>query len=93
MEILADTPILGNHSEIIDLDAKFIEYLESDGLYLEESQYTSQFSDSEEYDQEEAIGVNPSTAFPEVHAKVEKALKALGGCVVPKFNWTVPKVE
>ena len=100
MQILADTPILGVKAEIIDLDAKFIEYLESDGLYLEETQYTSQFSDSDgssrESEQEEAENIltsKPSVAFPEVHEKIEKAVKELGGCVVPKINWTVPKVE
>jgi hypothetical protein len=100
MQILTDTPILGARSEIIDLDAKFIEYLESDGLYLEETQYNSQFSDSDRSSTEsdpkedgDILSFKPSDTFPEVHRKIENVLKGLGGCVVPKVNWTVPKVE
>lgn len=99
-QILKDTSILGAEYEIIDLEDKFIEYLESDGIYLEETQYISQFSDTEDehYDADEQITEEsstqkPSDIFPETHAKIEAAIKSLGGCVVPKLNWTVPKVS
>lgn len=98
-QVLNDSPIMGMGYEIIDLDDKFVEYLESDGIYLEETQYTSQFSDIEDenydtddHDNNERSVQKPSDMFPETHSKIEAAMKRLGGCVVPKVNWTVPKV-
>lgn len=100
--VLTDTPILGRRFEIIDLDDKFIEYLESDGMYLEDTQYTSQLSDSEnegpiqlvkeEEVEEDSPQAKPSLLFPETHGKIIAAIEKLGGSVVPKVNWTVPTV-
>lgn len=94
---LNEIPLLGSNFKIIELDEKFIEFIESDGLTLEsEDQYTSTLSGSDEYseaDSDNAITFcKPSEKFPELHELIKNAIEDLGGTVVPKLNWTVPKV-
>lgn len=94
---LNEAPLLGSNFKIIELDEKFIEFIESDGLTLEdEDQCTSTLSGSDEYydsDSEYAVAFcKPSEKFPELHELIKNAIEDLGGAVVPKLNWTVPKV-
>lgn len=95
---LKEVPLLGSNSKIIELDEKFIEFIESDGLTLDnESTYISTLSDSDEYSETESDNsvtyCKPSEKFPELHKIIKDAIEALGGAVVPKLNWTVPKVQ
>ena len=94
---LTEVPLLGSNFKIIDLDEKFIEFIESDGLVLEdEDRYISSLSGFDEYseaDSDNAVTyLKPSEKFPELHELIKSAIKDLGGTVVPKLNWTVPKV-
>ena len=34
-----------------------------------------------------------AAAFPEVNTAVQEAITALGGTVIPKLNWSCPKVK
>lgn len=96
--ILHNAPLLGGNSVIIDLDKSFVEYLESDGIFLEKllcATSSSKFSDSEDYSSEsdfEQGHLVPSQIFTEIHEIIVKKIAFLGGCVVPKLNWTVPLV-
>lgn len=97
--MLQNVPILGQRYEIIDLDISFIEFLESDGISLDEDRpFTSGFSSSDEdypdnQSDSSAKYFKPSDIFPETHEKIKLSLQSLGGSVVPKLNWTVPKVK
>jgi hypothetical protein len=35
----------------------------------------------------------PKTRFPDLHGAIEAAISALGGAVLPKLNWSAPKVR
>lgn len=90
-------PILGSEFRIIDLDLNFIKYIESDGIILEDDVFSlgsslgdSNFSDND-YEKSK-VDIKPSDLFPEIHQKIQNAISFLGGCVVPKLNWTVPTV-
>ena len=95
---LEKTPIWGLKFEIIDLDNSFIDFIESDGLYLDDDgPTTSGLSSSDEvYSDEDSDKVlslrKPSEIFPSLNEKIQKSISYLGGTVVPKLNWTVPKV-
>lgn len=97
---LRNVPILGSKFEIIDLNNNFIDFLESDGMTLDdESQFTSGFSGSDEdytdSDTDNSVSIQylkPSEQFPEIHEKIRTAVNSMGGSVIPKLNWTVPKV-
>jgi hypothetical protein len=89
--------LLGLNFKIIELDEKFIEFIESDGITLDdEDQYTSALSESDEYSDtgsdNTVMYFKPSEKFPELHKLIKSAIENLGGAVVPKLNWTVPKV-
>lgn len=95
---LANVPLLCSKFETIELDEKFIEFIESDGLILEEENtYVSALSSCDELsesDSDHSVSYYvPSEKFPEVHENIKNAIKTLGGVVVPKINWTVPKVD
>ncbi len=95
---LKNVPILGSKYEIIDLNKDFIEFLESEGMALDDDRpFTSGFSSSDEdYPENDSdISVKyfkPSEKFPEIHEKIRNAVNSMGGSVIPKLNWTVPKV-
>lgn len=94
---LNEVPLLGSKFKIIELDERFIEFIESEGLTLDdENQYTSTLSDSDETSETDSYNsakyFKPSEKFPELHEILKSAIEILGGAVVPKLNWTVPKV-
>lgn len=98
--LLKEVPVLGLKFDIIELNNDFIEFLESDGLTLDEERpFISGFSSSDDYSSEEEECSEfihkfiPSDKFPELHNKIKSAIQDLGGVVVPKLNWTVPKVS
>lgn len=97
--ILSKFPLLGSEYEIVNLDNEFIKFIESDGIILDEDiiSLRSSFDDFENdhFDFElesESSKLKPSELFSDIDQKIKKAIKSLGGCVVPKLNWTVPKV-
>eukprot|EP00038_Savillea_parva_P009025 m.180735 g.180735 ORF g.180735 m.180735 type:complete len:532 (-) comp15086_c0_seq1:102-1697(-) len=91
-------------SRIIPLPESFVDYLQDDGPLLlpDTSNPTnatfknvdSDDSDSEQWaaraedrgDQDRDL---PS--FPELEAKIQKAIDSLGGAVFPKLNWSAPR--
>lgn len=96
---LKNVPILGSKFEIIELGSDFIDFLESDGLFLDDDKHilSSLSSSDEEYSDSdsETVGASyrkPSETFPVLNEKIKNAIFSLGGTVVPKLNWTVPKV-
>lgn len=98
-ENLVRAPLLGSTYKIIELDENFIEFIESDGLALDEDNpYTSalsssdEFSDSDYSDQPVSYS-KPSEKFPKLNELIKCSIESLGGAVVPKLNWTVPKVN
>lgn len=96
---LRNAPVLGHKYDIIDLSSDFIDFIESDSLILdEESSFVSGFSSSEEYlsdneSNEIVQSLIPSKRFPELHNRIKSSILDLGGIVIPKLNWTVPKVQ
>lgn len=95
---LRNVPVFGCKYEIIEVEMNFIDFLERDGLFLDDSKpFISAFSDNDEEYSEGESEVNvshltPSECFPDLNEKIKNAISNLGGTVVPKFNWTVPKV-
>lgn len=98
---LSDFPILGSEFRIIDLDKNFIKFIESDSIILEDDVFSleSSFDDSNCYSsdndcekEKSKVDLKPSILFPEIHRNIQNAISFLGGCVVPKLNWTVPTV-
>ncbi|KZF21354.1 D123-domain-containing protein [Xylona heveae TC161] len=84
-------------ARLIPLTAPFLSYLRADGIILppedpqardddEDSGIFSSDSSTVSDDQED-----PSTQFPEVHARINEVIDELGGRVVPKLNWSSPK--
>lgn len=96
---LGNVPILGSKFEIIDLEDSFLDFIESDGLFLNDdgvplesglSSSDEEYSDSDA--EENASSRKPSELFPILNEKIQNSITSLGGIVVPKLNWTVPKV-
>ena len=96
---LPSVQLLGGRWEEIVVDKDFIEFLKEDGLVLDEVKHSSQSSWSDEEDewedQESSNStsreiVTPSKRFPDLHDQILDSIRRLGGCVVPKLNWTVP---
>ena len=46
---------------------------------------------ADDVDREEEQEEDPSTAWPDIHHRVQDAIKKLGGAVYPKLNWSAPK--
>lgn len=98
---LKEIPVLGSEFDIIDLNADFVEFLESDGLTLDEERpFISGFSSSEDYssseedcDEDNSKMCIPSERFPELHERIKYSIQRLGDVIIPKLNWTVPKVQ
>lgn len=96
---LLGAPLIGSTYKIIELDEKFIEFIESDGLALDEDNpYTSALSSSDEFsesdDSDQPVSYfKPSEKFPKLNELIKSSIETLGGSVVPKLNWTVPKVN
>ena len=100
---LGNVPLFSPLYEIIELDENFINFLESVGMYIDDDIIVSSFSseDEEKHDELTCRNANeaqndclmPSKAFPDIHDKIIMSIKELGGYVVPKINWTVPKVS
>lgn len=47
--------------------------------------------DSGYSDEDDDDELDPSTAWPEIHEKVQSTIDELGGKVIPKLNWSAPK--
>lgn len=71
-------------SEVIKLPQTFVNYLHQDGIYLPPSK-----DEIEEQNREEISSKAPS--FPDLQAKIERAINQLGGAVFPKLNWSAPR--
>jgi len=93
---LKKAPLLCPRYEIIDLNNEFIHFIESDGLILDDDTFVSSFSSDDDFSDNETDAhesyIKPSEAFPLLHANIKHVFESLGGSVVPKLNWTVPKV-
>lgn len=91
-------PILGGKYELISLDERFFEFLESDGLILDhdttlESSFSSSEEDSIEDSDDTELLFTPSAIFPDIDSKIKHVVSNFSNGVVPKINWTVPKVN
>ncbi|CAB76024.1 translation initiation factor eIF2 assembly protein [Schizosaccharomyces pombe] len=69
------------------IPATVLKYLHEDSIYVEQPMNTVEEVDSEE-DEESAPAYYPER---EAIQLIEKAIKELGGAVVPKLNWSTPK--
>lgn len=85
-------------SKVIELSPNFVVYLKSDGIVLpdaEETLYSNSltgYSDSDSDDGwDEEISATRTSLFPDLKAKVESAIKELGGSIFPKLNWSSPR--
>jgi hypothetical protein len=85
---------------------EFLEWLQADGVILpptvalsstgrERSQEEGSDDDDEEgteWQREENVSASsPSSSFPAFEAALTEAIAELGGAVVPKLNWSVPR--
>ncbi|KAJ8047217.1 hypothetical protein HOLleu_06163 [Holothuria leucospilota] len=70
-------------SKIIPLDDAFVKHLLADGIYLPDSDNSSDDSENNE--------TAKKASFPELQALVETKIQDLGGSVFPKLNWSSPK--
>ncbi|CCG80865.1 Cell division cycle protein 123 [Taphrina deformans PYCC 5710] len=80
------------------LPAAFIQYLNEDGLMLPQDSRTmkrfealSSDSEASDFEDEGFEEEDPTDAFRELHDTIEREIRALGGAVVPKLNWSTPK--
>ncbi len=91
---LKNVNIIGKEWRIIDIDDSFMKFLESEGIYLydTDTKFESKFSDSE-YDDIIDSDSNEKKCLisKEFNEKIVKIISELGA-VVPKINWTVPTV-
>jgi len=93
-------------SRIVPLPTRFVEYLLDDGpLVLPDSEnpttatFRDQDSDDEDSEQWEAVQCDdgdaaadtPAPAFPDLEARISRAIARLGGTVFPKLNWSAPR--
>jgi hypothetical protein len=89
-------------SKIIPLSSKFIDYLLADGIHLptntrpsgiEELSTDDETWDVEEEEEEEEEKPPYFDAVKKVEAKVQEAIRQLGGEVMPKLTWSAPKAS
>lgn len=83
------------------LPLSFIEYLNEDGLVLPQDSRTitkkieelldSDASDTSDFEDEGFSEEDPTESFVELHEQIQREMRALGGAVVPKLNWSTPK--
>lgn len=82
-------------SRIIHLNDAFLAYLRADGIILPPEPWTSNTDiDSDSgfgTDSDSDDDVDPSSAWPDIHARVRSTIVELGGKVLPKLNWSAPK--
>jgi len=77
------------------LNDVFLNYLRADGIILPPEPSTSNteidtdsgFGTDSDSDEDE----NPSSSWPDLHARVRSTIAELGGKVLPKLNWSGPK--
>jgi D123 len=82
-------------SRILHLNEAFLTYLRADGIILPPEPSSSNadvnsdsgFGTDSDSDDEE----DPSSSWPELHARVRSTIAELGGKVLPKLNWSAPK--
>ncbi|GAA5999825.1 hypothetical protein JCM10207_005928 [Rhodosporidiobolus poonsookiae] len=80
---------------------EFLDYLESDGLFLPEGSGpmgVSELSDSEDEDEEQPTSDSDSDdepartfSFPHLDAEIRAVLQRYDGAVFPKLNWSSPQ--
>lgn len=81
------------------LPGSFIRYLNEDGLMLPQDykveakieQLDSESDSHTTFGDEGFSEEDPTDAFQELHEQIGSSIKALGGSVVPKLNWSSPK--
>lgn len=80
-------------SSIIELPNDFVEYLLADGVVLPEGVEPGATEDGISDDEELKEVLNTSSEVPrfeDLNAEIRKAIKALGGEVTIKLNWSAP---
>lgn len=73
-------------SEVIKLPQSFVNYLLEDGIYLPLSK-----DEIAEQNIQDVGSSKVRPSFPDLQAKVERAINQLGGEVFPKLNWSAPR--
>jgi len=79
---------------ILDLPGSFIEYLESDGLFVPKGSGHAheELEDSWDNDSDDEDSLKRDYAFPELDARVREII-SLYGSVFPKLSWSSPQVS
>ncbi|GJN90901.1 hypothetical protein Rhopal_003915-T1 [Rhodotorula paludigena] len=88
-------------------EADFLDYLESDGLFLPEGSGPMGISELSDSDDEEEVPADPSASsnassdeddepprtfsFPRLDAEIRSVLSRYDGAVFPKLNWSSPQ--
>ncbi len=83
-------------SELIPLPEDFISFLQEDGVYVSESNWTKRPTEEDRYDAYEEPwpdedGAIEPKSFPALDTKIRDSIQRLGGTVFPKLNWSAPK--
>ena len=86
-------------ARLIPLNQPFLTYLRSDGIILPDEETLdlidsgtfSTIDDSLEPYPDEDDPDDPSLAWPTIHNAIKSTITELGGCVMPKLNWSAPK--
>lgn len=77
----------------IPLSREFVDYLRADGIVLppEDTPPRDEVDNLGDFSDDGDEEGDPSTAWPEIHARVKRTIAELGGTVTPKLNWSSPK--
>lgn len=79
-------------ARLIPLTKPFLDYLRADGIILPPEPNESSADDGwDDSDDEAEQPSDPSTAWPDIHARIQKTISTLDGAVAPKLNWSSPK--
>lgn len=80
-------------SHIIQLPPEFLDYLHTDGVVLPEGTISQAEAGDEDKDEWNAddTQIAEAPSFPKFESMVSKSIKALGGKVFPKLNWSAPR--